>query len=573
MKTKPPRRRSRRGRKTAPQRPNARPPDVSSAALRRLARERLGYARLRPGQEAALTAVIAGRDTLAVLPTGGGKSAIYQLAGLRIPGQTVVISPLLALQRDQVETIADADIGGAVQVNSDVDASERHAALDAFARAEREFLFVAPEQFANETLLERLQQVRPALFVVDEAHCISEWGHDFRPAYLRLGAVIEALGHPTILALTATASPVVRDEIVTRLGMRDPQVVVRDFDRPNLWLRVTQFEDEAARDEALLQRVIAAPKPGIVYTATRRETEELAGVLAGHGVRAVAYHAGLRTEEREAAQTAFMDDTIEVIVATIAFGLGVDKPNVRFVYHHRISDALDAYYQEIGRAGRDGEPAEAWLCYRSADLGLRRFFAGSGQVDAAQIAQVAEAVQEQDGATDSDTLRAETNLSVAKVTAALTHLDDAGVIAILVNGDAIASEDTATLAENVAAATEAEERQQAFEASRLEMMRGYAETRDCRRAYLLNYFGEPFEGPCGHCDNCEAGSAAIGTAGEQPFPLNSCVRHQAWGMGRVMRYEGDKLVVLFDAVGYKTLARDRVVDTGLLTAVRERDTS
>ncbi|MDF2762576.1 MAG: ATP-dependent helicase RecQ, partial [Thermomicrobiales bacterium] len=322
-------------------------------AVGRIARAKLGYEQLRPGQEEAIAAVLAGHDTLAVMPTGSGKSAIYQIAGAIIPGVTVVVSPLIALQQDQVEAIAEMDAGGAALLNSALLAAEREEALDEFAQGATEFLFLAPEQFANEETFARVQASEPSLFVVDEAHCISEWGHDFRPEYLRLGAVIEALAHPRVLALTATASPPVRREIVERLGMREPRIVVRGFDRPNIRLAVEGFSEEEDKRQALIARVVDAPKPGIVYAATRKHAEELAAALGEQGVNAVAYHAGMAAGERARIQEAFMSDAVDVIVATTAFGMGVDKPDVRFVYHLDVSESVDAYYQEIGRAGRD----------------------------------------------------------------------------------------------------------------------------------------------------------------------------------------------------------------------------
>src|SRR3954468_5910347 len=272
----------------------------------RTAREILGFEALRPGQREAIESVLAGRDTLAVLSTGSGKSAIYQIAGLLTDGATVVVSPLIALQRDQVDALRERALGAA-QLNSSVPESERAEALAELAEAALEFLFLAPEQLANAEVLDELAASRPSLIVVDEAHCISEWGHDFRPEYLRLGTAIEALGHPPVLALTATAAPPVRDEILQRLGLRDAELVVRGFDRPNIDLAVERFHDERHKDRALLDAVIDAPKPGIVYAATRKRTEELAAALVEGGADARAYHAGLKASEREAAQEAFMD--------------------------------------------------------------------------------------------------------------------------------------------------------------------------------------------------------------------------------------------------------------------------
>src|SRR5215217_4857057 len=252
----------------------------------------MGFDALRPGQREAIESTLAGRDTLAVMSTGSGKSAIYQIAGLLIPGSTVIVSPLIALQRDQVEALRERATGGAAQLNSSIGQAEREQALAELAEDALEFLFLAPEQLGNPDVLAELAVARPSLLVVDEAHCISEWGHDFRPEYLRLGAAAEALGRPPILALTATAAPPVRGEIVERLGLRDPEILVRGFDRPNIRLAVEPFHGEQGaerKQRALEDAIEAAPKPGIVYVATRRHAEELAESLRDRGVSAAAY--------------------------------------------------------------------------------------------------------------------------------------------------------------------------------------------------------------------------------------------------------------------------------------------
>jgi ATP-dependent DNA helicase RecQ len=535
--------------------------------IQALARSALGHRRLRPGQREAVEALLRGRDVLAVMPTGSGKSAIYQLAALRIPGPTVVVSPLVALQRDQVEAIRARRLGAA-QANAAIPATERRQALEDLEQGDLEFLFLAPEQLANAETLERLRAARPSLVVVDEAHCISSWGHDFRPDYARLGAMLEALGRPVALALTATAAPPVRREIVERLGLRDPVVVVRGFDRPNIHLAVERFSDGEAKDAAVLDMVEAdGGRGGLVYVATRRRAETLAASLAGRGVRARAYHAGLPAGERRAAQAAFMDEPDAVLVATTAFGMGIDKAEVRFVFHADAPGSLDAYHQEIGRAGRDGEPAEAVLFYRPEDLRLRRFFAAAGQLSVDHLERVVEALHRRDRPVDAAELRQVTGLSATKLDAVVNQLVQVGAAEVDPSGAVDRGRQDLDPDEVVQAAAGLEEDHQQVEQSRIEMLRGYAEGDRCRRELLLSYLGEPFQPPCGNCDNCEAGLAATGKRpAATPFPVQARVRHRAWGPGTVLRSESDRVVVLFDQAGYKTLSTQTVLRRGLLTA-------
>ncbi|WP_346620654.1 ATP-dependent DNA helicase RecQ [Blastococcus montanus] len=549
---------------------------VRTRRIREFARDVLGHAEFRPGQERAMQAVVGGRDTLAVLPSGAGKTAVYQVAGQLLDGPVVVVSPLIALQRDQVDRLTElpGEAGRAAQLNSSLSAGDQREALDGIGDGTVRFLFLAPEQLAKPEVVDTIAAADPALFVVDEAHCVSAWGHDFRPDYLRLGGVIEQLGHPTVLALTATAAPPVRAEIVDQLGMRDPEVVVAGFDRPEIRLEVDQYADAHAKDQGVLDRVLAeigdGRGPGIVYGATRRGTEEIATALADRGLRARHYHAGLTKSDREETQRAWMADELDVVVATTAFGMGIDKPGTRFVVHAEPADSVDSYYQEIGRAGRDGEPALAVLVYRQEDLGLRRFFAAGAPAEeelqqVAGLVAAAPAAGLEDGV-DVKTLRAETGRAATPLARDLNLLEQVSAVVLDEDGAAHPAEGAPAPGAAAAAARELAEHHEKVDQSRVEMMRGYAETTECRRQFLLGYFGEQLDQPCGNCDTCSAGTAREHTDDDAgtPFPVETPVSHSEWGAGVVMRVEDDRITVLFDEVGYKTLAVAAVLEHDLL---------
>ena len=555
-----------------------------------IARDTFDYEGLLPGQKEAIESVVAHRDTLVIMPTGSGKSAVYQIAAKILSGPAVIVSPLIALQKDQVDSIEEKNAGGAAVINSSVSPRKQQELLDHFEEGEIEYMFLTPEQLSKQDVRERVREAKPALFVVDEAHCISEWGHDFRPDYLNMGRAIEQLGHPVTLALTATASDEVRDEIVTRLGMRDPAVFVNGFDRPNIWLGMNTAPNENAKRELLLARVDDAEKPGIVYVSSRKHAEDIAELLGQRGVQAVAYHGGMTPKQRSAIQDSFMDGETDVIVATSAFGMGVDKSNVRFVFHFDTPHSIDAYYQEIGRAGRDGEPASAVLFYRPEDLSIHKFFAGTTKAAPERLEKVALAVlEEADPVTVAD-LQQKTELSRSRLTKTLNQLEDAGAIEVTSLGKVKSTADPNHLHEITEEAAAEQTRSHEAELKRIEQMRAYAELTTCRREYVLSYFGERAAARCGNCDICTQPDAARvknevelappppdpvqmyrvpepDKAPAPPFNPHTRVVHKQLGRGVIKKLDADKITVLFDQGGTKTLALSVVLKNDILESL------
>ncbi len=343
---------------------------MNGVDLKEVLQQYFGFTSFRPAQEPIIRSLLTGRDTLAVLPTGGGKSLCYQLPALCRQGLTVVISPLIALMKDQVDTLTAQDIP-ATMLNSAVTDEEFRARMGALRQGRYRLLYLAPERLESESFLRFLAALPIAMLVVDEAHCISEWGHEFRPSYRTIWRAVEALPRrPVIGAFTATATPHVRDDIRRELHLHDPAVFVEGFDRPNLYFDVAEGID----DDRLVDYVRAHDgDSGIIYCATRKRTDELYLTLAAAGISVTKYHAGMDEDARRRAQDDFVYDRCPVIVATNAFGMGIDKSNVRYVLHAQLPASLEAYYQEAGRAGRDGEPGECILCYHGRDVRTRKY--------------------------------------------------------------------------------------------------------------------------------------------------------------------------------------------------------
>ena len=336
--------------------------------------QHFGFEDFREGQREVIEAILAGHDAVVVMPTGGGKSLCFQLPALMKAGATIVVSPLIALMKDQVDALHARNLP-ATFINSSLTFEEQKARIAGVRRGEYKLVYVAPERFRSAHFVETLRSIDISLFAIDEAHCISQWGHDFRPDYLRLKTAIEEIGRPQIAALTATATPHVRADIIEQLALRDPRAFVSGFDRPNLAISVVHTQKE--RDKiAHLKRLAASYNggSGIIYASTRKAVEQVTARLAQAGLSVIAYHAGMDEQERTRAQNDFMSSRTQMIVATNAFGMGIDKPDIRFVAHYQMPGSIEAYYQEIGRAGRDGLPASCVLFFNYADKRTQDYF-------------------------------------------------------------------------------------------------------------------------------------------------------------------------------------------------------
>ncbi len=482
-------------------------------------KQHFGFHAFREGQRDVVETLLSGQDALVVMPTGGGKSLCYQLPALLLPGVTLVVSPLIALMKDQVDGLAERSLP-ATFINSALDMEEAWERLQGLARGAYKLVYVAPERFKNERFLAALAKAKVSLFAVDEAHCISQWGHDFRPDYMKIKDAVERVGRPPVAAFTATATPRVKDDIRKQLFSRDTREFFVGFDRKNLFFRV---EPVGGNDEKLgeildtIERLglVAKGKPAhrgsaIVYCATRKNVERVAEVLRAQKVPVVAYHAGLKDDRRKEVQDLFMADDAPVVVATNAFGLGIDKPDIRAVLHHDIPGSVESYYQEAGRAGRDGEPATCTLLFNQADTRTQEFFIDLANPRRAAVEETwriltsaREDIQDVDldwlaerlpG--ESRTISAESCIKLLEREGYLVRLggaeNDEGVRVRLVERRKLEIDFRRT------------EAKRANDEERLSRIVAYAWSRGCRRGYLLSYFGDPSApARCTACDSCE----------------------------------------------------------------------
>ncbi|HUP87786.1 MAG TPA: RecQ family ATP-dependent DNA helicase [Longimicrobiales bacterium] len=470
--------------------------EEARALLKRL----LGYDDFRPGQRDVIRSILSGRDTLVLMPTGGGKSLCFQIPAMLFDGPTLVISPLISLMKDQVDNACKAGIPSTF-VNSTLTPAETRERMEGVRKGRFKLLYFAPERAENPRFVDALKALKPAMLAVDEAHCLSQWGYEFRPSYMKLGVLRETLGC-RMLALTATATPEVRRDILHYLRMRRPNVLASGFDRPNLKWHVHSAEGNGAKD-ALLLKLLKRPRsgPALVFASTRKKVDAIADYLNARSMRASGYHAGVKPAERSRLQESFMSEEAGVVIATNAFGMGIDKPNVRLVVHYDMPASLEAYYQEGGRAGRDGNDSDCVLLHAYKDRFTHLFMIDGAHPSEETVRRVLRLLPERITRQQLSTVLKLTNTNRRELGSALRVLHNAGAVAIEGDPpDGLVTVIRRTIqTSELATALHARQR----EITRLSRMQSYAYTRGCRREFVMHYFGAKFSRrDCGGCDNC-----------------------------------------------------------------------
>lgn len=485
-----------------------------TSTVTRSLRRTFGLDQLRPGQREVIEAVLEGRDTLAIMPTGAGKSLCYQLPALHLEGMTIVVSPLIALMKDQVDKLRELGLD-AVEINSTITGRHERAAIESIEGGRSEFLFTTPERLTDPAFLETLDDLTIDFVVVDEAHCISQWGHDFRPSYLGIGAAVRALGDPPILALTATATDEVVDDIRRQLGRPGMAVMRTGIERSNLAFEVRHVSGDEEKRAALREVLGGIDGTAIVYTATVRHVTEVTAFLEGEDVRVLPYHGRIAAGRRADTQERFMGGELRAIVATNAFGLGIDKPDIRAVVHYDLPGSLEAYYQEAGRAGRDGEPAAGVLLYDPRDRRTQLFFLGGKYPSLDEVRTVVRALgPTREGAEPmplAGIRDSAEGVGRDRLRVILSLLKEGKVVrerrgARYALARQVTDEELVALARAWPARAEADR-------EKLERMEAYARSARCRWRVLCEYFGEEPSGElCGVCDNCRKGLAKLAEA-------------------------------------------------------------
>ena len=512
-------------------------PELAKQTLR----QAFGFEEFLDGQAGIVEQILASRDGLVVMPTGGGKSLCYQLPALCLEGVTVVVSPLIALMKDQVDGLAEKGLA-ATLINSTLSHSEQRDRIGRMVKGEYKLVYVAPERFRAEGFVSAMRGVKVGLLAIDEAHCLSQWGHDFRPDYLRLGEARKSLGDPQCVAFTATATPVVRDDIVKVLKLQDPFQIVTGFERANLSFNISPVETKAAKFRRT-REILKEHRTGIIYCATRKRVEEVAETLHSWGVSCVGYHGGMTEEEREETQNHFIRREVDVAVATNAFGMGIDRPDVRFVIHFEVPGSVEAYYQEAGRAGRDGEAAYCDLLWNYADTRTQEFFLEGANPGYGTISQVyehlcqeADAQGEIHGSIEEIAGAIEVKNGMA-VSSALSVLARAGH---LERFDVPGQRRRGTRLKHRGASPgmldidrEALEEKEERDRQKLKAMVALCYSAACRQQAILDYFGEDEPGECGSCDVCRSD---YGTDRREPTKSEGLlVRKALSGVARMSR--------------------------------------